>query len=105
MGDSGAGGRIRKLDTTGHLGHDEWVAPPGTSIRSALEANLRIRRALRISSGERSWQTHRGIFAVLTSTPESGAAVRSGGIRAVPVGTICRVHLRLRRLPPVNALA
>src|ERR1035438_4010628 len=40
----------------------------------------------------------------LTSTPEGGA-VRLCGIQAVAVGTICRVHLRLRRLPPVNAQA
>src|ERR1035441_11129637 len=40
----------------------------------------------------------------LTSTPEGGA-VRLCGIQAVAVGTICRVHLRLRRLPPVNVLA
>src|ERR1019366_9762154 len=69
-----------------------------------LQANLRIRRALRISSRDRSRQAHRGIFALLTSTPEGGA-VRLCGIRAVPVGTICRVHLRLRRLRPVNAVA
>src|ERR1035437_2053786 len=34
-----------------------------------------------------------------------GGAVRLCGIRAVPVGTMGRVHLRLRRLPPVNAVA
>src|ERR1017187_1055838 len=61
-------------------------------------------RALRIGLRERSWQAYRGIFALLTSAPEGGA-VRLCGIRAVAIGTIGRAHLRLRRLPPVCAVA
>src|ERR1017187_7468781 len=40
-----------------------------------------------------------------TSAPEGRSAVGSRGIRAVAVGTIGRVHLRARRLPPVNGAA